>query len=132
MVPDTIDQALIIHRRDQIERVLRSFLPIQVRTVFIVDQVFLEYVYTYDAAESAAPVLIREHMVDTILGEVLWGPLSSADRGPAETGFYRSDFRWLRTFDGESGDGFLPDLSQRPATLAFRLFLRDVIEREGE
>ena len=132
LVPDTIDQALVIHRRNQIERVLRSFLPIQVRTVFIVDQVFLDFVYTYDIPDSATPVLLREHMVDTILGEVLWGPASSLDRGPAETGFYSAGFHFLRTFDGSSGDGLLPDLSESPPKLSFRLFMRDVVEPEGE
>lgn len=128
LLPDTVDQSLILHRRDQMESVLRSFLPIQVRTVFIVDQVFQEFIYTYDDPKTEKPFLIREHMVDTISSEVLWGPLKSAVRGPAETGFYQAGFHWLRTFDGVSGDGLLPDLSQRPPALSFRLLLRDVTE----
>jgi hypothetical protein len=132
LVPDTVDQSLLVYRRNQIESVLRSFLPIQVRTVLIIDQAFLESVYTYEDPKAAEPVLIREQMIDTIMSEVFWGPLSNADRGPAETGFYQAGFRFLRTFDGESGDGLLPDLSQQPPTLSFRLFKRDVKEPEGE
>jgi hypothetical protein len=130
LVPDTIDQALIVRRRNQIEKVLRDFLPIQVRTVFIVDQVFVENVYEYDASPLEPRRLIGEQAFDSILGEILWGPLSSETRGPAERSSDRADFRWMRTFDGTSGDGVLPDLSKRPLDLSFRLFLRHVTEGE--
>lgn len=128
LVPDTIDQALIIRRRNQIEKVLRRFLPIQVRTVFIVDQVFTEFVFAFDAPPAESPTLIRDEMIDTILGEALWGPLSDAVRGPTDLRFDRADFQWLRTFDEENKGGLLPDLTLDPPTLSFRLFLRDVAE----
>jgi hypothetical protein len=131
LVPDTIDQALIIRRRNQIEKVLRSFLPIQVRTVFIVDQVFLEFVFDFDAPAAASPKLIDEEMIDTVFGEALWGPLSDEARGPLDTRFDSADFRWLRTFDAEHKDGLLPDLSVQPPALSFRLFLPDVAEPGG-
>jgi len=129
LVPDTIDQALIIRRRNQIDKVLRSFLPIQVRTVFIVDQVFTEFVFDFDAPEPVeSPILIDEDMIDTILGEALWRPLSDPNRGPSDTRFDSADFRWLRTFDAENKAGLLPDLSVQPPASPFRLFLRDVAE----
>ena len=128
LVPDTIDQALVIRRRNQIENVLRRFLPIQVRTVFIVDQVVSEFFYTYDAAETEPTVLLGEGMIDTISSEAFWGPLSKADRGPDETRSDGADFRWLRTLDETNRDGLLPDLRTPPAELPFRLFLTDVAE----
>lgn len=132
LVPDTKDQSLIVFRRNQMETLLRSFLPIQVRTVFIIDQVFLEFVYTYDEPTAEEPAVIREQTIDTILSEVLWGPLSKADRGPAESGSYQAGFRFLRTFDQESDGGLLPDLTEHPPKLSFRLFMRDVADGERE
>lgn len=133
LTPDTIDQALIVRRRTQIEKVLRKFLPIQVRTVFIVEQIFFEFVFDYDAPESAkSSNVIDEDMIDTILGEAIWGPLSDPNRGPTDTRIDSADFRWLRTFDAENKDGLLPDLTVKPPAFPFRLFLRDVAESGEE
>lgn len=129
LVPDTIDQALIIRRRDQIARVLRDFLPIQVRTVFLVDEVYPENVYTYDVANADPQVLIGERMIDTILGDFLWGPLSDPDRGPDDDWTDSlPGVHWLRTFDAVNNDALLPDLNDHPPKLGFRLFLTDVSE----
>ena len=131
LVPDTIDQALVIRRRDQIAGVLRDFLPIQVRTVFIVDEVYPEFVYTYDAVDAGEQVLIGERVIETILGEVPWGPLIDLDRGPAaDWSDSLPGIKFLKTFDAQNKDGLLPDLSALPPNLGFRLFLQDVDEGE--
>jgi hypothetical protein len=111
--------------------VLRDFLPIQVRTVFIVDEVYPEFVYTYDAVDAGEQVLIGERVIETILGEVPWGPLIDLDRGPAaDWSDSLPGIKFLKTFDAQNKDGLLPDLSALPPNLGFRLFLQDVDEGE--
>lgn len=130
LVPDTLDQSLIIRRRNQIASVLRGFLPIQVRTVFIIDEVFQENVYTYDIANPDQQVLIGERVIETILGEALWAPLSNANRGPQDSFVDRlPDTRFIKTFASETKDA-LTVLNANPPKLDFRLFLPGVDEGE--
>jgi hypothetical protein len=123
LTPDTIDQALVVRRRNQIEAVLREFLPIQVRTVFVIDQVIVEFFYTYDDPAAAVPSLIGEQMIDTILSAVF---PDIADELISDT----ADFFWLHTFDAEHPGAVLPDLGAVPPDLSFRLRLNGVGEPE--
>jgi hypothetical protein len=123
LTPDTIDQALVVRRRNQIEAVLREFLPIQVRTVFVIEQIIVEFFYTYDDPAAAVPSLIGEQMIDTILSAVF---PDIADELISDT----ADFFWLHTFDAEHPGAVLPDLGAVPPDLSFRLRLNGVGEPE--
>ncbi len=114
LTPDTADQALVLRRREQMEAQLRRFLPMPVRPVIIIDQVVIEYFYTYDDTTITPPVVIGEQPVDTILSEVLPAPvdLHAGDR---------ADFIWLRAWDATHTGATLPDLSVAPPDLSFRL-----------
>ncbi|HKQ05860.1 MAG TPA: hypothetical protein VJ464_12060 [Blastocatellia bacterium] len=122
LIPDTVDQQLIIRKQNMIASVLRNFLPIQLRVVLIIRQVFPESVYTYSQPEAKPQGLISEQMVDTILGEVL-GNIDDAFRD-------RVNFRWVRTWDAQHPNPGLPDLGVLPPDFPFRLFLRGVEEGE--
>jgi phage tail-like protein len=120
LFPDTNDEALIIRKRDQIESLLRSFLPIQVRAVIIIQQVFPEIIYTYDYPDAAEHTLIHEQMIDTILGEVY--------KGVGEAYGDRVNFHWFRLWDRAHQDDTMPDLATPEPKLSARLFLKDVEE----
>src|SRR5215813_500620 len=112
LVPDTNDEELIIRNRTLIAEVLRKFLPIQVRAVFLIDQAFTEFIYDYDGGGKAGP-LIGERMVDTILSEAL-GPIADdhTDIG---------GFKFIRTWVATQNTGVMPDLTVHPPNLSFRL-----------
>ena len=122
LAPDVLSQALVVRRRNQIESTLRSFLPIQVRTVFVLDQVIPEFFYAYDDPSLPKPTFIGEQMTDSLLGEVF------RETGDAysDTG----DFQWLRTWDGTHSEPTLPDLGTAPPNLSFRLPIIGVGEKE--
>jgi len=67
LTPDTDDEQLILTNQNLIGNVLQNFLPIQTRVVFLIDQVYTEYVYTYDAPSGTPPVVIVEQMVGDLL-----------------------------------------------------------------
>ncbi len=112
LVPDTNDEQLIIRNRTLIAEVLRKFLPIQVRAVFLIDQAFSEFVYDYDGGGQAGP-LIGERVVDTILSEAL-GPIADAH---SDTG----GFKFIRTWVATRPASVMPDLTAHPPDLSFRL-----------
>jgi phage tail-like protein len=124
LTPDTDDDSLIITKRDQIERVLRDFLPIQVRAVVIVQQVFPEAVYNYDrpATPPDAPRFIGESWLDTRLGEVY--------KGLAEDYADKVNFHFFRLWARGVRPDELVNTGERPPRLSARLFLRDV--KEGD
>jgi hypothetical protein len=120
LTPDTDDEQLILRKRTALASIVRSFLPIQVRPVFLIQQAHLEAVYNYDLSATGTPVLIKEEMVDTILGEVFTGPSDS----------FRDlvNFRFVRTWDAGHTNVSIPDLSVLPPDLSFRLFMSGVEE----
>jgi phage tail-like protein len=120
LFPDTNDEALIIRKRDQIESLLRSFLPIQVRAVIIIQQVFPEIIYTYDYPDALEQTLIHEQMIDTVLGE--------AYKGVGEKYEDQVSFHWFRLWDKAHKDDTMPDLATQEPDLSARLFLKDVEE----
>jgi hypothetical protein len=122
--PDTNDQLLVVRRRNQIEAVLRRFLPMPVRPVFIIDQLVTEYFYTYDNPTLTLPTLIGERPVDTILSVVF---KDTADLHFSDT----ADFFWLRAWDKEHTKIGLPDLSVTPPDLSVRLPIVVVGEPES-
>lgn len=117
LTPDTDDQALILRHRRLFANALRRVIPMQVRLVFLVDQVYPEVIYTYDRPDVTPPHIIREQMVDTILPEVLRGLQDShRDRAPG--------VRFMRTWGPGQPLTLLPDLSVTPPNLSFRLYTR--------
>ena len=120
LTPDTQDAQLVIRKQAAIANVIRDFLPIQVRAVFIIQQAFLEYVYTYATPGAETPQLIGEQMIDKILGEHYTG-LTDSFRD-------RVSFRFVRTWSPAHPGVTVPDLSIAPPDLSFRLFLRGVEE----
>lgn len=112
LVPDTDDEALTIRNQTLIAELLRKFLPIQVRAVFLIDQAFTEYVYDYAGAGKSAP-LIDERMIDTVLSE----GIGAVDDSHIDTG----GFRFLRTWTGSQRSGAMPDATAHPPDVSFRL-----------
>ena len=67
LTPDTEDRTLILRNQNLIEDVLRRFLPIQVRVVFIIEPaVYKELVYTYDFSTAKPQRLIGEQFLDSM------------------------------------------------------------------
>jgi hypothetical protein len=64
--PDTEDPQVITRNRNLINNVLRQFLPIQVRIVFIIPIVSRERVYTYDFPTEEPQRLIGESWFDSM------------------------------------------------------------------
>lgn len=119
LVPDTADEELIVRNQALIEQSLSPFLPIQVRVVFLVDQVFSELVYDYASSGAAAP-LIGEQMTDVILSEVL-NPIADNFGDTA-------NFKFVRTVATGIVSGGMPDLTIHPPDLSFRMPITGVGE----
>ena len=114
LTPDTEDQALILRQSRSFINALRRLLPIQVRVVFLLDQVNAEVIYSYGRPDVQPPITIGERMIDTILSEVIGGAADShRDRAPG--------VRFLRTWTPGDTTG-LPDLSVASPNLSSRLF----------
>lgn len=112
LVPDTSDEELIVRNQALIAETLSRFLPIQVRVVFVIDQVFSEYFYSYGASGTPAP-LIGEETADVVLSEVI---------GPLEDEFTdTADFKFMRTWATGIAAGTTPDLTVHPPDVQFRM-----------
>ncbi|MCZ6819456.1 MAG: hypothetical protein O7G31_08195 [Calditrichaeota bacterium] len=122
LIPDSVSDEAITRKSNIIASEVRRFLPIQVRAVFRIEQVFYDYVYTYEDPLAESQYLIGDEMVDTLLSEVY--------HGPAEEYTDLAGFRWLRTWQPGQPSGTLPDLSSLPPDLSFRLFWNGVEEGE--
>ncbi len=121
LTPDTDDAALIIRKRNQIESLLKSFLPIQVRAVVIIQQVFPELVYTYDSPQHPQPRFIGERWYDARLSEVY--------QGLADNYTDAVNFHWFRIWEAAAGRvDLLIDTEDETPDLSARLFLRNVEE----
>lgn len=121
LTPDTNDEQLIVRSQELIANVLRRFLPIQARAVFLIDLAYREFVYSYDDPQSAESHLIEDRMIDTILGEIVRNNLAHGFED-------RASFRFLRTFAAGLTSGVLPDLAVVPPDLSSRLPIQGVKE----
>jgi phage tail-like protein len=115
LTPDTNDEALIIRKRNQIESLLRRFLPMQVRGVIIVQQVFPENVYNYDFPNASPPLRIRETMIDAVIGEVNKWPQADAYTDAL-------DFHRFHLWDNAHTGDRMPDTTHTPLDLSARLY----------
>jgi len=121
LTPDTLDELFVIRKQTAIANVIRDFLPIQVRAVFIIQQPpHLEFVYTYAAPGADPPQLIGERVIDTILGESMPELIESFRD--------RVNFSFVRTWSPARPQSAIPDLRVTPPDLSFRLFIRGVEE----
>jgi phage tail-like protein len=120
LIPDTDNQELILRKREAMANIVRSVLPIQVRAVFLIQQVNVEFVYTFDQPGAKPPVLIGEEVVDTILGEVLSGVNDSFQD--------QVNFRFVRSWNPAHRNISVPNLKVLPPDLSFRLFMSRVQE----
>jgi phage tail-like protein len=124
LTPDTTDKALIIRKQSQLENFLQSVLPIQVRPVLIIQEVFPEKIYTYDYPKDAPQVRIREYAFDARLREIYKGLSEGAI-------FDRVNFRWMRTWARSHPDDVMPDTHGGQPKINTRLFLKNVKEGTG-
>jgi len=120
LTPDTDDDKLILRKQSTLANVVRRFLPIQVRAVFIIQQVYPEFVYTYALPASPQPRFIVEQTVDTILSEIYTGAVDSYHD--------KVNFKFTRTWAAGLPKKGVVNLSVQPPDLSFRLFMRDVEE----
>ena len=121
LTPDTDDEELIIRSRTLIGNVLKNILPIQTRVVFLIDQAYTEYVYSYDAPAGTPTQTIGERMIDDIISEV----------SPAVADTLLSDkvnFSFLKTWTPAVNASRLVDTTAHPPDLSFRLLLAHVNE----
>ena len=120
LTPDTQDEQLIIRSRTLIGNVLKNFLPIQTRVVFVIDQAYTEYVYSYDAPAGTPDQTIGERMIDDIISEV----------APAFADAVTDtvNFKFLKTWTPAVNSGALLDSTVLPPDLSFRLLLANVNE----
>jgi hypothetical protein len=109
--PDTADQQLILRNRGMIASALKPFLPIQVRAVLVIDQVYREDVYTYEQTNPAAPVGIDERFADRIF---------SADAAVLDNPRDRVDFKSIRIFPAQRLPSARPDAAVPSPGLSFR------------
>jgi hypothetical protein len=79
LTPDTDDYQRIVRNQNLIKDVLKQFLPIQVRVVFIIPLTTRELIYTYDFPD-ADPRLIGEQVMDATLPETYLGLEDSHER----------------------------------------------------
>jgi len=120
LTPDTDDDKLILRKQTTLANVVRRFLPIQVRAVFIIQQVYPEFVYTYALPGAPQPRFIGEQTIDTILSETY----------PVVSDSFRDkvNFKFTRTWSvGLPRKGVI-DLSVGVPDLSFRLFMLGVEE----
>jgi hypothetical protein len=98
LTPDTEDPTRILGNRKLVEGALRGFLPIQVRTVFIIEApAYRELVYTYDDPEAQPARKIGEESSYSL--ETLHADQFSGLRdGTAAT---MPTWIWLRSWDPE-------------------------------
>ena len=116
LTPDASDERLVVSSQHLIANVLRRFLPIQVRAVFLIDLAYREFVYSYDDPDPSEPRFIEERMIDTVLGEMVGNNLADEFED-------RVSFRFLRTFAAGLTSGALA-----PPDLSFRLPIKGVKE----
>ncbi|OKY74268.1 MAG: hypothetical protein BM485_14700 [Desulfobulbaceae bacterium DB1] len=127
LTPDTEDPGLILRNQKLLRGVLRRFLPIQTRYVFIIEPaVYRETVYTYDFPPASPSRFIGEQFSDiltTVNPEIY--------SGPADTyGDTIPEWRWLRARSSAYPEGGSVDFSAPPVSTRFRTWHVGVTEGE--
>jgi hypothetical protein len=116
LTPTTEDPAVISENHRRIKDVLKQFLPIQVRAVFIIELVATEAVYTYDFPDAAETRLIVESAVDsvdTVAAETYTGLFDS--RRDTVPGWI-----WIHSWSSAYPDHRTVDFTQSSIITSFR------------
>lgn len=114
--PFTEDKDLIARNRTLVEKVLRQFLPIQVRPVFIITETvpYKELIYTYDF--PATEPRIAEKFSDSI-ATTAWEEYLGLVDGRQDT---VPDWIWLRSWSEEYANHHTVDFTATPIDMKFR------------
>ncbi len=114
LTPSTEDPTLILRNQDILESVLRQFLPIQIRPVFIIAEptVYREFVYTYDFPDEV-PRYIEENVFDQ-----LRSPISELYSGLGDSHVQDvvPEWSWIYAWSEANPNQRTVDFSQVPAT----------------
>lgn len=117
LTPDTEDQTLILRNQKLIENVLKQFLPIQVRAVFIIEPaVYKELIYTYDFPTVKPQRLITEQFFDRAVTTTLETYSGLGDS-------YRDTIPgwiWLRSWNEQYPDHHTVDFTTTPVDTKYR------------
>lgn len=115
LTPDTLDEELITRGRELAEGLIRRFLPVQTRIVFIIEPpVVLEKVYTYDFPDDKPERVIEEQYEDVLERDEQYD-------GPAE-GYTDAlpDWIWLRAWDKSGHKHGTVDFKAEPVVTKYR------------
>lgn len=131
LTPDTDDLRLITRNQEVIKGILERFLPIQNRTIFIIEPpIYKELIYTYDFSEEDKkdPRHIEEHFVDELTcieTEAYPGVREeSEDKVPGWISFYS----WSKEFPAHH----TVDFSTSPIDAKFRTLHIRLRQFEGQ
>lgn len=116
--PDTDERELIVYNQHLIKGVLKEFLPIQVRPVFIIPLVSRELVYAYDFRETEQPRYIIEHFFDSITSIASEAYIGLGDN-------YRDtvpEWIWMRTWSETYTDHRTVDFTITPVDTRYRIW----------
>ena len=113
LTPSPGDSTRLMRSRKLIESVLRQFLPIQVRAVFIIALADEELVYTYDFPAAEPARIITEQFFDSTIPET-YGALgdSSQDSVP--------EWVWMRAWSDAHPHHRTLDFTATPIDTRFR------------
>jgi len=117
LTAETDDPRLLTRNRNILRNILPHFLPIQVRTVFNIDEpaVHPELVYTYDFPDEPQR-LIGESFFDTLAR-----PVAETIGGPAES--YQDNMPgwvWMRSWSAAYSDHHTVDFTVTPVDIHLR------------
>jgi hypothetical protein len=119
LTPETEESQQIIQTRDLIRKVLRQFMPIQMRAVFIINPaVYKELVYTYDHPTAESQRFIEESFIDNI-------EVSAADVYSGLSDSYKDrvpDWIWLRSWSEEYPGHRSVDFTETPVETIYRIW----------
>lgn len=115
--PDTVNEQFAFLKASRILKVLKQFLPVQVRPVIIMKPpVCRDHVYTYDFPESDPQVLIGETGKDSmssVMGDIYAGPeAESEDTVP--------EWVWLHSWSTQFEDQITVDFNKTPVDTRYR------------
>ena len=116
LTPETENQQLITRSQELVKGILKRFLPIQLRAVFIINPaVYPEYIYTYDHPDLGMRKerIIEEQFFDSTMTEVYPGLSDSyKDKAP--------DWIWFHSWSEEYPGHHTVDFTITPVDTKFR------------
>lgn len=124
LTPDSEDPKHVFRNRKLIENVLKQFLPIQVRSVFIIEQpVYRELIYTYDFQDVRPERRINESFFDSSLLTRISETYSGLAGSYTDT---IPDWIWLRSWSEEYREHRTVDFETTPVDTRYRTWHIDL------